>query len=219
MAIIEKVNDSHLVGFGSTNTCFLNKENGEKYSRVVGGLAWPGTKPGFCVVVAELKDKDQAHNKRPYKILYEYENQNPSGLIKRCSELSGLFCAWPFYADDTNEGMMRILQKAAGSFYVNSPPFLDDPRAFFTYVPMIHDLTKPARKLLKFGTNSIFTNLLPGFNLADAPSTAMAAFQKFPQITALGFAVSALDIFVYDPGEEARAEAAIIQEQIERAGD
>jgi hypothetical protein len=217
MAIIEKVNDSNLTGFGSINTYFLNKENGEKYSRVVGGFAWPGTKPGFCVVVVELKDKNEVHNKRPYRILYEREKQNPSALIKRCSELSGLFWARPFYADDTNEGMMRILQKAGVSLYVTSPPFLDDPRAFETYLLMIRELIIPTRKLLTFGKNSIFPNLLTGLNTDEIPSTAMTAFQKFPQITALGFAVSALEDSVYDPGEDARAEAAN-QELIETLG-
>jgi hypothetical protein len=200
MAIIERVK-SKLIG--STEKFFLNKETGERYRRVAGGIAWPGINPGYGIVLAETKDKDETLNKRTYKILAEYENENPTDLIRRCAEFSKTLCAYPFYGDTDHRPMLEILQKSNIRLYVTEAPFVDEPSAFKTYVLMIRELTKVGRKALHFGKESKLPALISGLNPQDIPNTSQVAYEQYPPIAALGFAVSALESLVYDdPNEE-----------------
>ena len=216
MTIIEKVIESKLPGV--TEEYLVNKKTGKRYSRIFGGIAWPGRKPGCGVVVAEEFEIDETLNKRHYRILAEYENQNPTDLIRRCAEFSRGLRAYPFYGDDNNRPMMEILQRRRLGLYITAAPFVDESNALKVYLTMIRELTSPTKKTLHFDQASKFPALLAGINFLDIPNTTETAFQQYPAITALGFAVSALEMLVYDPGEDARAEAAI-QELIERLGD
>lgn len=198
MAIIERVK-SKLIG--SNERFFLNKETGEQYRRVVGGIAWPGINPGYGIVLAENKDKDETLNKRQYKILAEYENENPTELIRRCAEFSKTLCAYPFYGDTDHKPMLEILRNSGIGLYVTKAPFVDESKAFETYVLMIRELTKPGRKILHFGEESKLRVLVSGLNSQDIPDTSQVAYQQYPPIAALGFAVSALESIAYDPGE------------------
>ena len=216
MAIIEKVIESKLPG--STEEYFLDKKTGKRYSRIFGGIAWPDRKPGCGVVVAEEFEIDETLNKRHYRILAEYENQNPTDLIRRCAEFSRGLRAYPFYGDVNNRPMMEILKRRRLGLYIMAAPFVDDSNAFKAYLTMIRELASPTKKTLHFDQAIKFPALLAEINSLDIPETAETAFQQHPAITALGFAVLALEMSVYDPGEDARAEAAI-QELIEREGD
>ncbi len=217
MTIIEKVIESKLPGV--TEEYLVNKKTGKRYSRIFGGIAWPGRQPGCGVVVAEEFEIDETLNKRHYRILAEYENQNPTDLIRRCAEFSRGLSASPFYGDDNNRPMMEILQRRGLGLYIRDAPFADESDAFEAYLLTIRELASPTKKILHFGQDSIFPALLAEINSLDIPNTTETAFQQHPAITALGFAVLALEMSVYDPGEDARAEAVIIQELIERAGD
>lgn len=186
----------------SVEPFFLDKETGDRYSRLVGGLAWPGIQPGFAVVIAEDLKEDETLKKRHLRVLTEYESHNPSGLIRRAKEYQTAYSVGQFFGDTQNEAMMNIMQRNGGvSIYLQTAPFLDDDQAFSGYLLMIRELTLPTKKLLHFGQKSCLPALLSALDPKEISSTAKTAFQKFPAITALGFAIAGLQTNVYDPFE------------------
>ena len=202
---------------GTTDSFLINLETEERFSRILGGLAWPGKNPGFAVVVAEELEIDKTLNKRHYLILAEYESQSLSDLTRRSAEFSVNFCAHPFYGDEKKRWAMDILRKSGAGLYITAAPFIDDPTAFEGYLLTIRELTHPTQKRLHFGSKSQLPPLLAALNPNDIATTAKVAFKRYPAVAALGFAVSALEDSIYDPMEDARAEAAN-QELIETLG-
>ena len=203
MALIEK-RKRDLPGI--TDSFLVNSETEERFCRIVGGLAWPGKNPGFAVVIGEDYEKDETLQKRHFRILAEYESQSLSDLIRRSAEFSINFCASPFYGDDKKRWAMDILRKSRNGLYITAAPFIGDPTAFEGYLLTIRELTHPAQKRLHFGSKSHLPALLAALNPNDIATTAKAAFEQHPAVAALGFAVSALETFIYSPGEQAEVD-------------
>jgi len=199
MQIVIKHKDSSITH--STETFFLNKTNDEAYCRLVGGLAWPGIEPGFTVILAEDLKEDETLKKRHLRILAEYESQNPSDLVRRAKEYQAIYSAEQFYGDTQNESMMDIMQRSQLGFYLNTAPFIDDPEAFSSYLLRVRELTLPTRKLLHFSQKSRLPALLSALDPRELSSAGKSNFQRFPAVTALGFAIAGLQTTVYDPYE------------------
>ena len=197
MTTIRKVIESRLPG--STEEYFLDEKTGKRYSRIFGGIAWPGGKPGCGIVVAEDKEKSETLNKRHYRVLAEYSHPNPTDLIKRCFEFSKNLCAWPFFGDTNNRPMVEILNRVGVGLYVDGAPFFDDANVLTAYLLLIRQLTDASKKLLHFGEKSQLPALLAGINPQDITKTAQIAYQKFPEICALGFCIAALETRMIDP--------------------
>jgi hypothetical protein len=206
MSLVERVENRKY--YGGTEKYLLNKETNEKYSRIVGGLAWPGVQPGYAVVLGEHLEEDKNLKKRPIRLLWEYESHDLQDLFRRCSEASGHFSADPFYTDDKNEPMVAALRKSGVHLYINSAPFVDDSYAFSTYLLTIRQLTVPGKKLLRLGKTSLLPVALMNMTPDSIPTSSAEAFRKFPSVTALCFAVMALETLVYNPREDAEVEEA-----------
>ena len=129
-------------------------------------------------------------------------SQSLSDLIRRGAEFSANLCARPFYGNDKKRWAMDNLRKSRTGLYITAAPFVDDPTAFEGYLLTIRELIHPARKRLHFGSKSQLPALLAALTTDDIPTTAKAAFEQNPAIAALGFAISALETFIYNPGEQ-----------------
>ena len=96
---------------------------------------------------------------------------------------------------------MEILQKIKVNLYINAAPLVDVPSAFEGYMHIIRELTNSAKQTLHIVESKLSALLAPASN--DMVTTAKEAFERHPAVTALGFAVSQLEIYSYDPGQQA----------------
>jgi hypothetical protein len=101
---------------------------------------------------------------------------------------------------------MEHMRKSGFYLNVTSAPFVDDPTAFKGYMHTIRELTHPATKSLHFGSESQLPAHLAALTPEDMVSTAKVAFEQYPEIAALGYAVSALEVYSYDPGQQAEVD-------------
>ena len=191
---------------GSTDSFLINRKTKDRFSRILGGLAWPGKNPGFAIVVGESYEIDKTLQKRHYHILAEYESQSVGDLIRRCAEFRVNLCASPFYGDDEKRWAMDILRKSRIGLYITAAPYHDDPTAFEGYLLTIRELTHPVKKRLHFGSKSHLPALLAALSANDIVATAKVAFEQHPAIAALGYAVTALEFFAYSPNEQAEVD-------------
>ncbi len=187
---------------GRVEEYILEEKTGNKFQRIVGGFAWPSAvKPGFAVVVGEDREEDELFKKRHYRVLAESENQSPSELIKRCAELSSLYKVYPWYGDTQNRAMMKFFYDGHYRPHLIGAPLLDDPNSFESYLLRIREHTKANQKTLHFGQGSRLPTLLMEIspqNISKAATTRTAA-QEFPGVAALGYSVTALDLYKYGP--------------------
>jgi hypothetical protein len=190
----------------TTESYLINVKTEERLNRVIGGIGWPGKNPGFLVIVAEDYEKDETSKKRHYRILAEYESQSLIDLLRRGAEFRANLCADLFYGDKKERWAMEHMRKSGFYLNVTSAPFVDDPTAFKGYMHTIRELANPTTKRLHFGSESQLPSRLAALIPDDMMATAKVAFEQYPAITALGFAVSALEIYSYDPGQQALAD-------------
>jgi hypothetical protein len=138
--------------------------------------------------------------------LAEYESQSLDDLVRRGAEFSVNFRAHLFYGDEKKTWAMEFMRKSGASLYITAAPFIDDPTAFGGYLLTIRELTHPATKRLHFGSKSKLPALLGALTPDDMATTAKAAFEQHPAVAAFGYAVSALEVYSYNPGQQAEAD-------------
>ncbi len=165
----------------------------------VSSAAWPyGDTPGFAVVVGEDFHKDVGTGAFGYRILTEVSQPYVSDLVKWAFEAQKQYLVRSWASNRKNRGMLEFVSKFNRPYRPKGlrlfdAPHLDDPRALEFYINLIHDKTKPSRKVLHFGDSQL-ANALMRF---DPENMRGSAADKYPGITSLGYAVSYLDS--YDP--------------------
>jgi hypothetical protein len=181
---------------GRVDDFILDEETEREFERVVGGYAWPSAvKPGFAVVIGEDRQEDELYKKRHWRILAETENQSPKKLIKRCAELNSFYSVEAWYGDTENRAMMEFLYDSRHRFHLIDAPFLDEPNVFEKNLLLIMEVVSSGNKTLHFGKESNLRSILNELTTEDMLNSPKTAFQKYPQIAALGFVVSALEYY------------------------
>ena len=189
--IIEKIEDQE------EKIWFEDKETKTKFTRIIGGLGWPGTKPGFALVVAEDFDEDPSLKIRHVRVLAEADDQSLEILFQKCLELRGRYQVQEFYGNREHEPMMKILYDY--NWALKDMPSLSLCLASFPedlgyHVYVIKEHLKQDKKILHFGEESI----LPGYLLELSPEEAVkGSVYDHPAIAALGYVVSYLKSHPY----------------------
>ena len=163
---------------------------GRRFRRIVGGMQWPGKKPGALVVIGEDLNIDAALDERKLRVLAEYENRNLSELIARCKELEGLMEVEKFYGDTTNLPMMKLMRRGEAAISLSKAPFVDDPDGWVAYLSIIREKTSATKKILNFEKEG---SALPAM-LASLTGIPTDLKSDYPKIAALGYALSALTV-------------------------
>jgi hypothetical protein len=173
------------------------------FQRIVGGIAWPGERPGFICIVGE-----ESYFRPPYQLhlLAEAEEQDTSELIRQCRELQAKWRVQDFYArlDETILRYLELTNQQAIThhgkpFQVLAAPFSDGSIAY--HVQLLKDRLKPGQKSLQLGSES----KLPSAVLELPVDQVFKAIdEQYPAVAALGYAVSAL--VVWPPLDEDRAD-------------
>jgi len=175
----------------------------EEYLCLAGGFAWPGMKPGFAVVVAAQRQKDA--EEVIFKTLAEVEEQDLNTLLqqsyglyeqygKNCREIP-----W-FWYGNPNSGLNEFIQKFnkrrgdETPFFLTPPPHLEKQNCFEIYCRTIHSLLQHTAKRLILGSCDKLRAYLDQLITSDIVN---GAIEEHPAISALGFALAALD--TYEP--------------------
>ena len=176
------------------------KEKEKEYRRIVGGLAWPGVKPGFAVVVAEGLE-DPTSRLRPYYVLGEAEERGMAELFLKCLLLGMRWKVEEWYGQADNIPMMTIISQLReqvsrrgmkGEINIQYAPFIEMPDCFRYLTDLLYGRTNS--KSLIIGDDKLLSVYL--FNLRHEERVS-ASPEDFPAIAALGFAVAYLE--AYDP--------------------
>jgi len=174
------------------DSSWIDHDNNIKYGNISGGIVWPGTKGGFGVIVAREFFEDVRSREYPYRLLVEFSELDLRTLIERILEFDSLFDKCDkWYTDTSNETAIRIfreLNKYSNIRLVNAP-FLDTKSAFSYLIDTISKHI--SKETLKFSQKSNFEAYL---NDVPRDSIDKAKFEDYPAISALGFALSGMEV-------------------------
>jgi hypothetical protein len=202
MNLIEQISETDFLG--RKEDYFVDKETGEQFRRIYGGICLPGIKTGALTVLGEFRQKDESKDKHHIKMLYEYPKFNPSELVKRAVECSASLKVNQWYGNPSGS-QMEILEKIKYRLYIETAPFTEDKHGFKTYLNLIREFGE--KKLLHFSSESCLPPLLTKLDLSKITDPDSMALEQ-PEISSLCFALAALVVWEYDSNEKAKVEAA-----------
>lgn len=183
-------------------TVYWRDQSGKEYGRVVMGAVWPGSKPGFAVVLGEDELK---RGKMNYYVLAELEEPELQSFIRACYDFAGAYAVTDIYGDPAdnvaNEFLARFNEelrtRRQEGFYVTAPPLFKTPDCFEYCCRTIQKHTGVNAKTLHIGEKSRLAAYLLELR-PDELKTAKAA--DYPAIAALGYALTSLDAHAaFDP--------------------
>ncbi len=91
---------------GDKTSLYRCKETGMAFTRVQGGLHWPGTQQGFVCVVGEEASQPLENGRRPLYLLYEAYADSLVDLAQQCVFLKKEFFVDDWVADCTGKNEM-----------------------------------------------------------------------------------------------------------------
>ncbi len=183
-----------------------------QYQRIWGGLAWPGEKPGFAVVLAEELSMDPAPR---LFTLVEIEEENIERLITRCIELTSEFSVKEWYGRTTDNAINAYLQeynskaidRHRSTFDIMDAPYSNKGQIHY-HVNILLEKLRPTNTRLFLHKESrldSFLNELPAGKISTAKDTDYLA------IAALGYVVAAFDLHEYVIGGDFKHKTAITE--------
>jgi hypothetical protein len=174
-----------------------------RYSRIIGGIGWPGAKPGFIAVVGEDYHAADLQGKvRHLRILAEVEEQDPGHLFQKAVDMRERFQIERFVADTENASMLSLLSDfnkgldGAPALTLYDAAF---PGDFQYHVSLIKSCVQPQSKTLHFGDKSLLRDYLLEINVDDVSKGKPG---DYPVIMALGFIVSYIKSHPKNPLED-----------------
>lgn len=169
---------------------FEDEDSGKTFRRILAGMQWPGSAQGVVVVLGEAYKKNQAIGEHEIHVLDGYENRDISEIIGRCGELRGLMKVQKFYGNTDNIPMMRLMRNSKAAFSLTRAPFVDRPGVHEFYLSLIRQKISETKKVLNFGDIRFLPEAINSLNSVPA-----GGLSDYPQIMALGYALSALVAF------------------------
>lgn len=175
-------------------TKYLNKDTGEEYGRIIGGIGWPHKeKPGFAVVVSEEYSDDRDRDWRKLTVLSEMKDSDLGNLLKRCQEATKKYQVLHWYGDTGRKSMMDLFNHintkwGTERIFLSAAKNIDDTDSGRFYLEILRGCMRPAQKTLYFLEDSLIK--------ADYAQLGLEEIEKpiaeSPGLAALGYAVSFL---------------------------
>jgi hypothetical protein len=178
-----------------------------EYGRTVGGIGWPGDKPGFAVVIGEDWYPPIGKTVCDCYLLAEIETYDLQDMFRWCAEMAAKHGVDAFYGRwvqqpcwalrDFNQGQNRV---ATRQIDFQPAPFSSSEssggrRGEIAYhMSVVRDKLRLENKSLIFGD-------VPGsltvkrFSEVTPEAAAKATDEDFPALAALGYAVTFLSSF------------------------
>lgn len=168
------------------------KEQDRLYRRIYGGVAWPGKRPGFAVIVAQRKEP-------PWDLvlLDEVEAPDIRALVRACGGFDFFYKPDGWLGDPENAAACRFVREmnaenreahAPGrAFHLRRSPALDLKNPFDYIYPTVKKLLAQQRLILKEGKAKEY---MGHPQASDLPALEWG---DWPAIEALAFVVLELD--------------------------
>lgn len=163
-------------------------ENALKFRRIVGGLGWPGERPGFAVIVGELEK--QQNGIYPMHLLEEFESSDMDRLVRRCADLQAAY-EEPTFVGRLDESAVQFLNhynrdRNTKDFALYEAPFSDNELINY-HITVLKGMLRPDRKALHFNPKS----KIPSY-LLELPQNKIyqAKATDFPAVAALAYCVA-----------------------------
>ena len=178
-----------------------NKLEDLELGRIIGGIAWPGEKSGYAVVVGEEDHPRKGGKVRHCHVLSEVEEWNKVELIKACVELQGLYRTIGFYGRRDPASMFALWGMNSGARAGRSEELDFQPAPMSDTGKIEYHIDLLAKKL-SHDSKSLYLNRGDVALKLDIPHEeyGTATDSKFPAVAALGYAVATLD--TYEPPDE-----------------
>jgi hypothetical protein len=177
---------------------------------IYGGVAWPGKRPGFALVVG--MDRKRHFDSHDIYLLDEYESFDIRKLVRQCVALDRkYFISYTGYSrtdspgrwigQSKNDAAYRLLQEVNDEFSRDSRDDIDDLTYYFSIDPTplyemenlypyilaeIKELLDPERRQL-FLKESKVANYLSGINPEEVVDMQLG---DYPAVEALGIVVA-----------------------------
>ena len=188
---IKVIHDPNEEGF--QKFLYRDLDGGRHYQRILGGLAWPGVKPGFGVILGEDLRKDYDLNAYHIRVLAEFETSDVEELLKWCVFSHGWFRG-EWYSTLENRPILSLVynDNRFEHLSIGRAPYSADPKGFGFYIAILRRHLTLEKKTLRLGNNS----KLPAYLLElDAKDMSTSSIENYPAIAALGYALTSLDLF------------------------
>jgi hypothetical protein len=166
---------------------------GYRYKRILGGIGWPGDKPGFIVI---LGDTEKVNPPFEYRVIKEQQVRDLSRLFEFCIRFKQIYLVEAYYARETEDILnylahfnieMQNFGKPSFYFY---EPFPTDG----TLKPLLHlirESLQPARRTLHIPINSKLMQCI-----AEVPEFPDELKDKdYPAAAALGYVLEAMKTY------------------------
>jgi hypothetical protein len=174
----------------------------DQYGRIFGGIAWPGLRPGFGVILGELKNIDENTGERMIHVLSEFESGDIPSLLKTAAAHDSYYFPDKWFGDPGQlaaRSFIRALNDELTSrpninerqkpLNISYAPFVGDESVFELYLTTIHNCLRPDAKILHFGRESV----LPGYLMELTHEKVFKGTARdYPAVFALGAALVAL---------------------------
>jgi hypothetical protein len=182
--MIEKVTDHD-------GRFYYRDTEGNKFSRIIAGLSFPASRPGFIIVIGEDYLEDATLKCRHLHALAEHEEQHVEGLFKKCLDLRERYQVERLIGDTGNEAVMALLYDFNKGIEGARPLSLYDasfPDDLPYHAQLIKDVTQFNNKTLHPGQCDTLRGHLSSFG----PEDAQGRIKDFPAIMSLGFVLAYL---------------------------
>ena len=164
--------------------------DGNRFSRLLAGLSFPTSKPGFIIVVGEEYQEDPHLKCRHVRCLAEAEELDSERLFKKALHLRERYWVERFIGDVDNEPMMDLLYnfnknlEGATGLNVYDASFPDD---LCYHVNIIKGVTAFNNKILHINQCNKLRGHLASITVEIAQEGKAS---DHPAVMALGFALS-----------------------------
>jgi len=176
----------------------MDEKERQQYSRIVGGLAWPGKRSGFALIVGEHFKGHPAYSTPIYRILSEMEADNIPSLLDQVADAHAFFKAETWLADTEYGAGRRLTRELNEELEKNrkpeielvKAPFVSSPTGFVYLFSTIKKILDPEHKRLFLGEGSRLSTYL-----LEPHSGQIGDIQKgeYPAIEALGYVVAYME--------------------------
>ena len=175
-------------------TRFDSKEV-QKYKNIFGGIAFPGKRPGFAVIIGQAWHKTLGSHDLVY--LDEVESDDTRELIRLCGGLDYFYYPKAWIGDSKNQAAERFIREfnkdhkgERRGFHIRRTPILEMQTAFAYMFPAIKELLYKPRRRLFLKEKTKLVDYLRQPQEADLPEIVWG---DYPAVEALAFAVLELE--------------------------
>jgi hypothetical protein len=159
---------------------------------IYGGVAWPGKRPGFAVIVAMAWEKH--FDSHDIYLLEEYESFDTRELVRQCGVMDARYKPAMWIGDNRNDAADRLIREIADelqspatstvlrrSFYV-CPTLMTEMSQLYAYIlPHLKRLLDPERRVLFLKDSKVLSYLAS----IEETEVADLEFGEHPAIEAL----------------------------------